>query len=67
MVNKIVGYRNMLCMTQKEMSALFGISPQAYWKKEKGIVPFSDREKIIFKNKVKFIFPNITIDEIFFG
>lgn len=64
---KVAGYRKMLGMTQKEMAQQFNISTQAYWQKEKGKTPFSDNEKILFKNKLKTIFPNITIDEIFFN
>lgn len=63
---KVAGYRKMLGMTQKEMAQQFNISTQAYWQKEKGKTPFSDKEKILFKNKLKPLFPNITIDEIFF-
>lgn len=67
MTNKIVGYRNMMGMTQKDIAEHFDISSQAYWKKEKGKVPFSDKEKVIFKNLLNSIFPSITIDEIFFN
>lgn len=63
---KIAGYRKMLGMTQKEMAKQFNISSQAYWQKEKGKTAFSDREKVVFKELLKTIFPNITIDEIFF-
>lgn len=66
MINKIAGYRRMLGMTQKQLAERFNISLQAYWQKEKGKVPFSDKEKVIFKTLLKPIFPNITIDEIFF-
>lgn len=66
-MNKIVGYRKMLGETQKSMAKHFNISAQSYWQKEKGNVPFSDKEKVIFKNLLKPIFPNITIDEIFFS
>lgn len=67
MINKIAGYRRMLGMTQKEMARYFNISSQAYWQKERGNTPFSDKEKIAFKDLLKPIFPNITIDEIFFN
>lgn len=63
---KVAGYRKMLGMTQKEMAKKFNISSQAYWQKENGKTSFSDKEKILFKNLLKSIFPNITIDEIFF-
>lgn len=66
MVNKVAGYRKMLGLTQKQIADKFDISTQSYWQKEKGKVPFSDNEKMIFKALLKSIFPNITIDEIFF-
>lgn len=65
MVNKIAGYRKMLG-TQKDMARLFGISVQAYSSKERGKTQFKDSEKVIIKNKLQKLFPNITIDEIFF-
>lgn len=66
-MNKIAGYRKMLGMTQKDMAKQFEISYQAYWKKEKGEVAFSDKEKLQLKKMLQPIFPNITIDEIFFN
>lgn len=67
MKNKIAGYRRMLGHTQTTMAKEFGISKQAYWKKERGDTEFNDREKIQFKEMLKPIFPEITIDDIFFG
>lgn len=67
MVNKVAGYRKMLGLTQKGMAQKFEISSQAYWQKEKGIISFSDKEKIAFKKMLLPIFPNITIDDIFFN
>lgn len=52
--------------TQKDMAKLFGISIQAYSAKERGRTQFKDSEKTIFKNELQKIFPDITIDEIFF-
>jgi len=66
-MNLIPGYRIMLGKTQKEMAVFFNISVQAYRMKEKGKTPFSDEEKILFKNLLQEIFPKITIDEIFFA
>ena len=66
-MNKIVGYRNMLGLTQVEIAKKLNISKQSYYLKEKGGVPFSDKEKIVFKEMLLPIFPNITIDEIFFS
>lgn len=66
-MNKVAGYRKMLGKTQSEMAKVFSISTQAYWQKENGKIRFSDEEKIIFKELVKSIFPDITIDDIFFS
>lgn len=67
MKNKIAGFRKILGMTQKSMAEVFGISLQAYWQKENGRTPFSDKEKVLFKERLKVIFPDITIDDIFFS
>ncbi|MGV3174873.1 helix-turn-helix transcriptional regulator [Aerococcus suis] len=66
MKNIIAGYRKMLGLTQEEMASIFGISRQSYGLKESGKTPFNDREKIIFKQLVQEIMPDITIDQIFF-
>lgn len=65
--NIIVGYRQMLGYNQKEFAELLGISKNSYYLKENGKVSFNDKEKMIFKNKVSNIFPEITIDDIFFN
>lgn len=64
---KIVGYRKMLGKTQDDMAKFFCISRQGYYLKEKGEISFSDIEKKKFKELLLPIFPNITIDEIFFS
>lgn len=66
-MSKIVGYRNMLSMTQSDMSKFLGISLQAYWNKEKGKTQFSDTEKVKIKQLLLPYFPDITIDDIFFN
>lgn len=66
MKNKLAGYRKMLGYTQDQIAKEFGISKQSYWLKEKGEVAFSDKEKMKFKIMLQPLFPNITIDEIFF-
>lgn len=65
-INKIAGYRAMLGLTQEQMGKALGISKQQYSPKERGKVPFNDREKQAFKNVLIPYFPDITIDEIFF-
>ncbi|KAF1295093.1 transcriptional regulator [Enterococcus sp. JM4C] len=66
-MNKVAGYRKMLGKTQSEMAKIFNISTQSYWQKENGKIQFSDEEKLLFKGLVKTIFPDITIDTIFFS
>ena len=65
-VNKIKGYRNMLGLSQKEMAAKLDISINAYRNKENGKVDFRDSEKIIFKEMIIPLFPETTLEEIFF-
>lgn len=65
-MKELSSYRKAIGYTQKDMSNIFGISRQAYYRKEKGYTPFSDKEKVIFKNLVKPVFPNVTIDSLFF-
>jgi len=48
------------------MAKEFNISVQAYYRKEKGYTPFTDKEKVAFRNMVQEDFPDITIDAIFF-
>lgn len=62
----ISGYRKMLGFTQAEMADIYGISRQSYQLKESGKISFRDDEKIVFKNLLQEIIPNITIDDIFF-
>lgn len=64
--NKIKGYRNMLGKTQCEMAQVLGISTQSYHNKENGLVAFKDNEKIKFKNLILPLFPDITIEDLFF-
>ena len=66
MGNKVRGYRMMLGMSQQQMGIELGISKQSYYKKEKGISQFKDIEKVRFKELLKSLFPDITIDDIFF-
>ncbi|WP_414046661.1 helix-turn-helix domain-containing protein [Macrococcus sp. 18KM445] len=66
-MNKIVGYRKMIGMSQEEIAKIFNISVQAYRNKEKGRVPFKQIEMKEFKNLlISKGLKNIKIDEIFF-
>ena len=64
--NKIRGYRTMLGLTQKEMAERLNISAQSYFNKENGNVAFKDTEKIQIKEMLLPLFPNITLEDIFF-
>ncbi len=64
--NKVKGYRYMLGLTQKEMGNRLGISKETYIKREKGEIDFKDSEKVIFRNLLSSLFPDITIEQIFF-
>ena len=66
-MNLIAGYRKMLDITQSDMAKKLGISKQSYYRKENRLVPFTDREKLLIKRMLIPLFPNITIDEIFFN
>lgn len=65
-VNKVKGYRNMLGLSQKEMANKLNISANAYRSKESGKVDFKDSEKIIIKEMILPLFPEVTLEEIFF-
>lgn len=66
-LNKVARYRKYLGLTQKDLARIFGISSQAYSRKERGKTAFNDKEKVILKNLFIEFFPNITIDDIFFS
>lgn len=67
-MNKIAGYRRMLGLTQNDIAEIFGISTQAYRMKEVGKVNFNKKEMSIFRDMLrKKVFPNITVDDIFFN
>ncbi len=65
-INKVKGCRAMLGKTQEEMALELGISVQSYHNKENGHVSFKDSEKMAIKALLLPIFPNITLEDIFF-
>lgn len=65
-MNKIKGYRNMLCETQEDWANLLGVTKQAFSQKETGIRKFKDSEKLIIQNHLKERGIIKTIDELFF-
>lgn len=65
-MNKILGYRKMLGLTQKQMAEKLGISENQYRSKEKGKFDFSSSEMKKFYELVKNELKNIKIEDIFF-
>lgn len=65
-ISKVRVYRQVLGKTQKEMSELLNIHHVVYGRKERMLVAFSDKEKVILLNYFKEYFPNETIDSLFF-
>lgn len=65
-INKVRGYRNMLGLTQEQLGAKLKMTKQSYCNKENGRSRFSDTEKLAFKNLLLPVFPNISIEDIFF-
>ena len=65
-VSKVLSYRKALGKTQKDMSKLLNIHHVVYSRKERMLVPFSDKEKITLLMYFKEFFPNETIDSLFF-
>lgn len=64
--NKLAGYRASIEKGRKDFAELLNISIVSYRKKEKGITPFRDEEKIKITEYLKDYYPNITIVDIFF-
>ena len=67
MVNKILGYRKMLSMTQKEMADKLGLSEGQYRAKEKGRYDFSRDEMQKFYDLVSEKLNDVEISDIFFS
>ncbi|PKG22726.1 helix-turn-helix transcriptional regulator [Niallia nealsonii] len=65
-MNRIVGYRKMIGLTQKEMAKRLNISEGTYRNKEKGKVSFKDGEMKILFDLVNKELPGVTINDIFF-
>ncbi len=64
-MNKVLGYRKMLGITQQEMAQKLNIGIVAYRNKERGLNQFKEKEMIdilkIYTNKI----PNLTLNDIF--
>lgn len=65
-MNKVAGYRVMIGKKQQDIANVLNISRQAYSEKERGKVPFNDKEKIILKKMFTVVNSNLTIDDLFF-
>lgn len=67
MENDVAKYRKYLGYTQSDMAMMFGVSLQAYSRKERGINAFNDKEKMLVKELFKPHFPEITMEKLFFN
>lgn len=67
MMNRVRGYRTMLCLTQKELADELEITPQSLSAKENCKRSFNDMEKIYLLNRFKKIDPNLTLEKLFFA
>lgn len=56
----------MLGLTQLQMAKRLSISRTAYFNKESGNTPFTDKEKLIIREMLRDVVENPTIDSIFF-
>lgn len=65
-MSKIFRMRKYKGLTQSDVAKKFGISLQAYSRKERGITPFTDSEKMLLKNLFIDDFPDVTMEELFF-
>lgn len=66
-MSNVARLRRFKGLTQSEAAEILGISLQAYFRKEKGYVNFTDQEKVTLKQLFSEDFPEITIDSIFFS
>lgn len=66
-MNKIVQCRKALGYTQLDMAKKLNVSRQSYYRKEKGYVSFNDTEKMFLLETFRELFPQLTIDELFFS
>ena len=64
-MNKIVGYRNMLGMTQEKNGKTIWYFSSSVTNERETEINFNKEEMIVFRNLLrKDLIPNITIDEI---
>lgn len=66
-MKKILGYRKMLSLTQKEMAEKLGLSEGQYRAKEKGYYDFSESEMMKFYKVVHEKNNDVKITDIFFN
>lgn len=66
-MNRIKGYRNMIGMSQKDMSKILGIAESTYRQKEKGKSVFKENEIKKFIDAVKSVDPSVNVKDIFFN
>ena len=65
-MNKLKRLRLLAGYTQTDIAKMFGVTNQAYSKKEAGHVPFKDSEKVMLMNLIAETSPDETIESVFF-
>lgn len=65
-INRVLGYRKMLNLTQSDIAEILNISTQAYGQKENLKISFKDSEKVLLLNIFKEVDPELNIDSLFF-
>jgi len=65
-MNRVLGYRKMIGLTQSKMAKELGIAEATYRMKEKGRSYFTDKEITSFIEVLKRADPNVNVSDIFF-
>jgi putative transcriptional regulator len=65
MYNKLIGYRNMINLSQADICKALGIWVQTYSRKENGKFDFTLREAKIITKLLQREMPELTMEQIF--
>lgn len=66
MINKVLGFRKMVGLTQEQTAKELGISTNSFANKEKGRTDFTESEMKLFLRLITRGLPNTRITDIFF-
>ena len=67
MINKVLGFRKMIGLTQEQAAKELGISTNSFANKEKGRTDFTESEMKRFLHLVTINVPAVKITDIFFN